>query len=227
MSRNLKRWIIAGVGVLLLAFVVAPFVYTKFIEGDAPDELSVQPSSGAVASGPATSVDGVWKSGSGSLAGYRVKEVLFGQSTEAVGRTGTVTGEITMSGTQVPKGTFTVDMASVKSDKDQRDGQFRGRIMDVSQFPTSTFTLTKPIDLGTLPAVGAQLKAEATGDLTLKGKSNPVTFEVTATRTGADSFEASGQIPVTFSDYGIDNPSFPGAKVEDSGQVEFLLKFSR
>ena len=83
-----------------------------------------------------------------SQAGYRVKETLFGQSTEAVGRTNSVTGSLTISGTTVSDGDFTVDMTTVKSDSSQRDGQFNGRIMDTSQFPTSTFKLTQPIDLG-------------------------------------------------------------------------------
>jgi polyisoprenoid-binding protein YceI len=225
-NMNLKRWIIVGIGVLLLAFVVAPFVYTKFIEGDAPDKLSVAPATGK-ATGAATPIDGTWKAGTGSQAGYRVKEVLFGQSVEAVGRTDSVTGDATADGAKITKATFTVDMASVKSDRDQRDGQFRGRIMNVDQFPTSTFALTSPIDLGSIPAVGGQVKAKATGTLTLKGKANPVTFDVTASRTGSDTFEASGQIPVAFADYGVQNPSFGGIEVQDTGQVEFLLKFTK
>ena len=41
MSRSLKVWIIGGVAAVLLAFVVAPFVYTQFIADDAPEQLSV------------------------------------------------------------------------------------------------------------------------------------------------------------------------------------------
>jgi len=228
MSRTLKIWIIGGVAALLLAFVVAPFVYTQFIADDAPEQLSVStPASQDAAAGEAVPADGAWKVGAGSQAGYRVKEVLFGQDVEAVGRTDQVTGELTISGSTVREGAFTVDMASVKSDQERRDGQFNGRIMETSVYPTSKFTLTEPIELGSVPAVGAQIKAEATGELTLKAETRPVTLEVTASRTAADAFEVSGQIPVVFTDYGIDNPSFPGIEVEDDGKVEFLLKFTR
>jgi hypothetical protein len=48
---------------------------------------------------------------SGSQAGYRVEEVLFGQGTEAVGRTSAVTGELTVSGTQVASGSIPVTFA--------------------------------------------------------------------------------------------------------------------
>ncbi|ROO84417.1 polyisoprenoid-binding protein YceI [Actinocorallia herbida] len=227
-------WVVGVVGVLFLGFVVAPFVYTRFIEGDAPEKLSVgsaSPSAAAAGAageaGAAASADGAWKVGTGSQAGYRVKEVLFGQSVEAVGRTDDVTGDLTITGSTVNEGSFTVQMAGVKSDQERRDAQFQGRIMSVGQFPTSTFKLTSPIELGTLPAVGAQANAEAKGELTLKGKTQPVTFPVTASRTAADTFEVAGQIPVTFADYGIANPSFGGISVEDDGQVEFLLKFTR
>ena len=42
---------------------------------------------------------------------------------------------------------FSVPMDTIHSDKSQRDAQFDGRIMDVAQYPTGTFTLTSPIDL--------------------------------------------------------------------------------
>ena len=228
MTRSWKVWIIGGAAALLLAFVVAPFIYTQFIADDAPEELGVSTAAAAPAgSGESVAADGAWKIASGSQAGYRVKEVLFGQKVEAVGRTDQVTGDLTIEGTAVTAGAFTVDMASVKSDRDQRDGQFRGRIMQTDQFPTSKFALTGPLDLGSVPAVGSQVEKQATGELTLKDRTNKVTIEVTASRTGADSFEVSGQIPVKFADYGIDNPSFPGIDVEDDGVVEFLLKFTR
>lgn len=227
MSRSPKTWIIGGIAALLLAFVVAPFIYTQFVASDAPEELSVGTAPPSAAAGEAAPADGAWKVGPGSQAGYRVKEVLFGQDVEAVGRTSQVTGDLTISGASVSEGSFTVDMASVKSDEERRDGQFNGRIMDTAAHPTSTFTLTEPIALGSVPAVGAKVEAEATGELTLKGQRKEVAFKVTASRTAADAFEVSGRIPVVFTDYGIDNPSFPGIEVEDDGQVEFLLKFTR
>lgn len=83
-----------------------------------------------------------WTAGSGSEAGYRVDEILFGQNATAVGRTSGVEGEMTISGTTVEAATVTVDMASVSSDESRRDNQFRGRIMAVGTYPTATFTLS-------------------------------------------------------------------------------------
>ncbi len=52
--------------------------------------------------------------------------------------------------------------------------------MDTAQYPTSTFKLTQPIDLGSVPADGKTITAKATGDLTLHGTTKSVTFEVEA-----------------------------------------------
>ncbi len=41
--------------------------------------------------------------------------------------------------------------------------------METSVYPTATFTLTEPIDLGTLPDANADVTATATGELTLHG----------------------------------------------------------
>ena len=53
-----------------------------------------------------------------------------------------------------------------------------------------------------------------------------MTFPVQAQRSG-DTFEVAGQIPVTFADYGISNPSFGFVTTEDHGVLEFRLAFTR
>jgi polyisoprenoid-binding protein YceI len=164
--------------------------------------------------------------GEGSVVGYRVDEVLFGQSTTAVGRTSSLTGEVTISGTQVTSGGFTVDMTTVKSDRSQRDNQFNGRIMSTSTYPTATFALTQPIDLGTAPGDHQPVDAKATGNLTLRGVTRPVTLDVKAQRDG-DKVEVNGSYPLTFADWQIPNPSLGPVSTEDHGLLEFLLVLDR
>lgn len=171
-------------------------------------------------------VDGTWAISQDSTLGYRVQEVLGGVDTEGAGRTNQVTGELTIAGTQVTAGEFTVDMASVTSDSDRRDGQFRSRIMSTDEFPTSTFVLTSPIDIGAVPAEGATVEATATGDLTLRGVTNRVTFPVQAKLEGG-RIGVLGTIPVRFSDYGIPDPSNAFATVKDNGTLEFVLVLDR
>lgn len=234
MSRFFRRksTYLAGIPLLLvLAFVAGPYVYIHFVEGPAPKKLSFTTrttrASPTTAPGTATTtLDGAWKLTTGSEVGYRVGEVLFGQSTTAVGRTSSVTGTLTVAATTVPSATFTADMTTVSSDRSQRDNQFKGRVMNTSQYPTSTFTLTTPIDLATIPGDLVQVKVSATGQLTLHGTTRSVTFPLTARRNG-NTIEVNGTIPVKFADYNIPNPSFGPATTDDHGELEFLLSFSR
>jgi polyisoprenoid-binding protein YceI len=168
---------------------------------------------------------GTWNVASGSTVGYRADEVLFGQNNTAAGRTNDVTGSITLTETSVTEGEFTVDMTTVESDDDRRDGQFRGNIMNTDEFPTATFTVTEPIDFGKAPADGEKITASATGDLTLRGVTNSVTFDVEARKTG-NVIEVAGTIPIVFSDYDIPSPDRSAISVEDNGEMEFLLTFN-
>jgi polyisoprenoid-binding protein YceI len=236
--RRPRTWIIGVPIVLVLAFVAGPFVYINLIEGDAPDRLtlddptttSTPAASGGSASGGSTgdaagvSIDGSWALADGSQAGYRVDEVLFGQDAEAVGRTSDVTGQLLVSGTTIDSASFDVDLTTVASDEGRRDNQFRTRIMDTATFPTATFELTEPVELSDVPADLEEVTTTVTGDLTLRGVTNEVSFDLTARRNG-DTIEVNGTIPVTFADYDIPDPSFGPASVSDSGEIEFLLVF--
>jgi polyisoprenoid-binding protein YceI len=225
------RWALAAVAAVAVLAVAGPFVYIHFIEGDAPERLSLDDAttstSTSAAAGTSTreGIEGTWTVATGSQAGYRVKEVLFGQDAEAVGRTSDVTGTMTIAGSSITDGSFEVDLTTVSSDQSRRDGQFHNRIMQTSQFPKATFTLTKPIDLDTTPPDGAEVKTSATGDLTVHGVKKSVTFDVVAKRT-ATTIAINGSIPVTFADYGIGDPSFGPATVQDHGEIEFLLVLS-
>jgi polyisoprenoid-binding protein YceI len=230
-SRNRRRWlrwvIGAAVAVVVLA-VGVPFVFFHFVEGSAPARLSLgasaAPGSGT-GSAAAAPVAGSWRVGSGSQVGYRVQEILAGQSHTAVGRSSSVTGQLVIAGTTVRTASFTVQMSTIHTDSGQRDAQFDGRIMDVATYPTGAFTLTRAIDLGPLPAVGAVRTYAAAGNLTLRGQTRLVTFSLQAERT-ASGIEVAGSIPVLFSRWDIPNPSFTGfVTTQNHGVLEFKLSF--
>jgi polyisoprenoid-binding protein YceI len=181
----------------------------------------------SVVGGDITDVTGSWAVASAdSTVGYRAKEVLGGLETEGAGRTDQVTGTMTVDGTTVTAAEFSADMASVTSDSDRRDNQFRTRIMSVDQFPTASFRLTSPIDVGSVPAAGAEVTVDATGELTLRGVTNTVTFPITA-KIDNGRIGVLGSIPVKWSDYQIPDPSNAFAKVQDNGLMEFVIVFDR
>ena len=190
----------------------------------ASTDTAAASTSAAVAS--TDSVDGTWKIVSPSTAGYRVKEVLNGQSTEAVGRTSGVEGTVTIGGTSVTAVDLSVDMTTVASNESRRDDAFRGRIMNTGEFPVALFSLTEPIVLGTIPDVGATATATAKGTLTMHGVEKAVEVAVTARRS-ASTIEVLGTIPIAFADYGVANPSIGFVKTEDTGVIEFLLTLGK
>lgn len=233
----MKRTLLIVLGVVLGLAVLAvggTWLYINVFKEDAPEELSFADLDGTTVAPPTTAattpaesgIEGRWTVAPESIVGYRVKEILFGQDTEGVGRTNAVTGGLTITGTALSEADFSVDMASVESDQSRRDDQFRGRIMDVEQFPTANFVLTAPIELGGVPAEGDVVSADATGDLTLRGSTQSVTFPVQA-RLNGGRIEVDGSIPVVFADWGIPNPSFGPVSTEDNGLLEFLLVFTR
>jgi polyisoprenoid-binding protein YceI len=230
------RWPIAIAGLVLGVAVVAPFVYIQFIKEDAAerptlDDVITTTTAGdgttsSTAAGAAEGIDGTWTTTDGSVVQYRVTEVLFGQDAEATGTADGVTGTVEIAGTTVTAVDVEVDMTTFESDESRRDGQFQGRIMETAEFPTATFTLTEPLELGTIPADGERITVEATGELTMHGVTNTVTFELTAALNGA-TFAAEAAIPITFTDYGIDDPSGGPASVGNDGTLEILLVFGR
>lgn len=230
-----KKWIIIGASLLVLIAAVwgGTAIYANVENGKALDELALSTpattsAAPTTAGTPATTSDaadlaGKWTVQAGSQAGYRVKEVLNGQDVTVVGRTTGVTGTATVEGTSLTAATMTVDMTSVATDNTSRDGQFLG-ILKTSEFPTSTFTLTGPVDISAI--ANGVATVQASGELTVAGVTKPVTATLSAQMT-ADGVEVQGSIPVTFADYGIAAPNLGFVKVENAGSIEMLLKLGR
>ncbi len=192
-------------------------------------------SAAPTAAGGLASLDGTWKvdpsigSGdSGSFVGYRVQEQLasIGGNT-AVGRTSAVTGTFTLSGTTVTDASFSADLSSLASDDQRRDGMIQRIGLQSNQFPTATFVLGSPIDLGTLPADGTVAKVTANGKLTIHGQTRDVSIPLQARRAGA-VIAVAGSLPVAFADYGMEKPTTGLVlSVADPAVIEFQLMFSK
>lgn len=224
-GKYLMKWGLIGVAGLLVLGFGGAFVYTNLIADDAPAPLDTTPTVTASVD-PNVTLEGTWVVAEGSQVGYRVKEILFGQEAEAVGRTSEVTGSFTIDGDALTQGSFEVDMASITSDQSRRDGQYRGRIMEVETYPTATFELTEPLNLSGISLEQTQGEATATGNLTAHGVTNEVTFDIQGVRSGSQ-IQITGSIPIVFADYNIDNPSGGPAQTEDSGLMEFAINFEK
>lgn len=179
------------------------------IEGD----WSVEPQEG----------DWTWDVETGTFAGFRITEELQGVgSTTAVGRTGEVEGTITIEGSTVTGGTFEVDLTSIETDRDMRNRRVQDAL-NTGEFPTGTFTLTAPIELGDGAADGAEVSVTATGDLTIAGVTKSVELEVDA-QLEKSVIGLYATTDITFSDFGVEVPSAPIVlSAEDHGTLELQL----
>jgi polyisoprenoid-binding protein YceI len=174
----------------------------------------------------AAGIEGTWNVAAGEV-GYRVKELLNGQSIEGVGRTSAVTGTMAIAGTTVKSVDLTTDLTSLKSDSNQRDRQVQGRILDTAKFPKATIKLLTPIELGSVPADKSEITQKATVNLAIRGAGKDLPIEVKARRNG-DRIEINGSVRLVFADFGIPDPSFaPVVTTEDNGLLEFVIAFGR
>ncbi|HEY7736101.1 MAG TPA: YceI family protein [Candidatus Limnocylindrales bacterium] len=113
------------------------------------------------------------------------------------------------------------------SDDDRRDGQLRRQALETEQFPSASFTLSTPIELGSLPADGQTIHVDATGSLTLHGQTKDVTVALDATLSG-DVLTVTGSLPIVLADYGIAKPSsFLVLSVAEEATMELQLHFRR
>jgi polyisoprenoid-binding protein YceI len=256
LRRNRWLVIAAGaVIVALLASAVVGFSYF-FLRAPAPaavglsiatpsaaptESASANPaSSGTPAASSATTgegLDGTWNVDpsigsfsdfSGSFVGYRVDEELanVGAAT-AVGRTPDVSGGLTLAGTTITAVDISADLSTLQSDESRRDGQLKRQALETDTFPTATFSLTQPIELGSVPAEGQVIQATATGDLTIHGVTNSVAIPLEAVLSD-DVVTVTGSIDILFADYEIDRPtSFAVLSIADHGTMEFQLKLTK
>jgi hypothetical protein len=215
--RHWWRWILGGAGALIVLAVAATGVVVTLTPGPAPLAL---PKDAAAPSGP---LGGTWRVATGSVAGFRVRETVIGFSNDATGRTGDVTGTVTVAGAEVTSATFRVSLAAITVDGKTRQPQFV-KSLGVTAHPAAMITLTRPFPLPAAFSSGAVINRTAAATLTLNGTTRPVTVTLSARRDGT-AIEAAGSLPVAFSGFRITGPGGYGffGSLASNGTAEFLL----
>jgi polyisoprenoid-binding protein YceI len=223
-----------------------------YLSDDAPEKVSLESATEGLdqdASGESTTtadsdasnasqLDGTWnvdaetgefdfQSATGSFAGFRIDEELIQIGTkEAVGRTGGVSGTMELADGEVTAVDVTVDMAALTTDENRRDVRVH-EALQTDQFPTATFTLDEPIDLGASAEDGSPLSTTAQGELTIHGVTKPVEFALEAQVVdGTIVVVASTQ--VNLADFGVTAPTAPVVlSVAEDATIELQLLFVR
>jgi polyisoprenoid-binding protein YceI len=167
-----------------------------------------------------------------SEARYRVTEQLAGRSlpNDAVGTTKAVSGAIVIGsdGAVVPEQSkITVDLSKLSSDSGQRDNFVKRNTLEVSQFPNATFVPTKVEGLARPLPTSGEVRFKLSGDLTVKGVTKPVTWDVVA-QAGAQQVSGTATTTVTFQDFGMTPPKVgPVLGVEDELTLEMDFRANR
>lgn len=163
----------------------------------------------------------------GSFVGFRVEEELavVGQAT-AVGRTGEISGGITIEDGTVTAVGIDADLSALTTNESRRDDRVHGAL-ETARFPLARFGLTEPIPLDDSAAGGEPISAVASGELTIRDVTRPVDVDVEA-QLADGVIVLVGSLEVEFADYGVSVPSAPVVlSAEDHGIVEMQLLLTR
>ena len=168
----------------------------------------------------------------GNEARYRVREQLMGKDlpNDAVGVTNAITGTILA----FPDGRIVkdsskiiIDVRTLKSDKDRRDGFLQRRTLETEKYPTVELVPTEIRGFsGKLPASG-NVTFQLVGDLTVHGVTHPTVWNVTAHPDGQD-FAGTATTAFTFKDISLDQPKVPVVlSVADTIKLEYDFRVTK
>ncbi|MEY3019639.1 MAG: hypothetical protein RLZZ272_623 [Actinomycetota bacterium] len=184
--------------------------------------------------GEVTELAGVWTvdtgvpldlaAGTGSYVGYLVDEELstIGAFT-ANGRTGDVSGSVTVEGTTVTTASFTAPLDGLTSDSSLRDGRVRSLLGGL----TVGFELAEPFEADRVPAPGEVVRVVVPGTLTIGDASRAVEAELEVSVEGPRLL-VRGTVDLLLSDLGIEAPRAPIVlSVSDAASIEVQLYLVR
>ena len=226
----MRRGLVAGGVTVVAVLVIGGAVALLLGSHQAPGRLAL---SSPAASGSSSRLTGDWKVGSGSEAGYRVREQFINQPgpTEAVARTTKISGglRVQASGSTLEASGlhFTADLDALQSQDKyanyqvyQRDFFIRTIYLQTDQFPKAEFTAS-PVTIPTGIESGP-VSITISGRLTVHGVTKSVTTTLQAQRN-ASGIEVVGSISTDMRDFGVDVPSISFTKAEPGVVIEYQL----
>jgi polyisoprenoid-binding protein YceI len=118
--------------------------------------------------------------------------------------------------------TFTVDLTTLKSDKDMRDRRVQNAL-ETSQYPAATFTVSRVTGFSPSVAAGDEQSLKLTGTLDLHGVKKEITWDVKARKAG-NVITALATVTFAFADFSISPPNVGGfVSVEDHITLQMVI----
>ena len=209
----------------------APDIPASVKQGSTPSSSAV-PASGT----PTDSASGTPSAGSTTAAapaGVTVYNIVANQSqaayfageklaslplpSTAEGKTADISGHFALKADGLDTANtsaFTVNLASLKSDKDMRDGRVK-QALQTSTYPTTTFTATKLTGWPATFPEGTEVDMQLTGTMDLHGVKKDVTWDVKAKKEGS-GFSLLATVTFPYSDFNISKPNIAGFVTVDN-----------
>ena len=186
------------------------------------------PTAAANATSVTTVTTGTWTISDTSKATVRVREQLVGVNlpSDAVLVATGATGMFVLKddGTFSSESKITFDLTTLASDQRDRDNFVKMDTLQTRQFPKAEFVPTKTSGL-TLPMpTSGEFTFKLTGQMTIRGKTKEVTFDVAAKRSGNDLTATATAAPTwKFGDFGMTAPSVPFRVVSVVDEIRVVV----
>jgi polyisoprenoid-binding protein YceI len=175
-----------------------------------------------------------------SKASYLVDEEFFGGAFEkygiaageadVVGSTQQIAGQLQLNlddlGSALGENRFTVQMNTLVTGEDRRDGWIRENGPRFNDYPEATFVATAIESAPASYTDGQEVSFKLIGDLTVRDVTQQVAFDVTASLAG-DTLTGAASTRLKMSDFGIEPPNFANTLTvadEFGILVEFVAK---
>ena len=157
---------------------------------------------------------------------FIIDEELFNQPNAVTGRTSEVAGEIAVdfeNPANSEVGPIRINMRSILTDNEFRNRALRNRILLSSEdeFEFGEFVPTAIENMPEVVAMGQPIAFQIVGDLTVRGVTQPVTFNANVTPVSETRIEGLATANVLYADFDMEIPSAPGvANISDDVDLE-------
>lgn len=166
-----------------------------------------------------------------TVATFQLDEMLRGQPTTVVGTTDQVAGQVRVDLRNLSESTFSdivINARTFTTDSEQRNRAIRGPVVLDSASDEHELIVFTPASIGGVEGVaavvGESYRFTIDGDLTIKGSTIPVTFQVVVDMADESSISGVATGEVLRSDFGIGIPSVPFV-ADVSDEVLLTLEF--
>ena len=245
MRKSVLGWTVAAV----LAVGGVAFAYLFWFAGGSGEpttDLTTPPLANATTTTPddepGTAADGGTTTASGgaqvvfvidpeqSTARFEIDEVLNGSPKHVVGTTDQVVGQVQVDISDLSGAAFSdivINARTLTTDSERRDRAMRGPVILDSasdEHELITFSVTSVGGLGGEIASGDTVEFTITGDLTVKGATQPVTFDAAVTMVDNTTIQGSAVAEITRDMFEIGIPNVPSV-ADVTNEVSISLDF--